>query len=107
MSWIQKLLPPKIKRSDVVSKRAMPEGLWVKCPACEATLYSSDLEGNMNVCPKCTHHNRIRARARIDALLDREGRFEIGAEVLPADPLKFKDSRRYVDRLNAGGGGGV
>ena len=101
MSWIQKLLPPKIKRSDVVSKRAMPEGLWVKCPACEATLYSSDLEGNMNVCPKCSHHNRIRARARIDALLDREGRFEIGAEVLPADPLKFKDSRRYVDRVIA------
>ncbi|MEY3201576.1 MAG: hypothetical protein RIR70_1126 [Pseudomonadota bacterium] len=99
MSWIQKLLPPKIKRTEAATKRAIPEGLWVKCPACEATLYSSDLEGNANVCPKCGHHNRIRARARIDALLDREGRFEIGAEVLPADPLKFKDSRRYTDRL--------
>jgi acetyl-CoA carboxylase carboxyl transferase subunit beta len=101
MSWLQKLLPPKIKRSETAGKRAIPEGLWVKCPACEATLYSSDLDETLNVCPKCGHHNRIRARARLDALLDREGRFEIGAEVLPADPLKFKDSRRYPDRLLA------
>jgi acetyl-CoA carboxylase carboxyl transferase subunit beta len=100
MSWLQKLLPPKIKRSEGVRK-SIPEGLWAKCPACEAVLYSSDLENNQNVCPKCSHHLRLRARVRLDALLDPEGRFEIGAEVLPMDPLKFKDSRRYVDRLAA------
>ncbi len=100
MSWLQKLLPPKIKRSEGVRK-SIPEGLWAKCPACEAVLYSTDLENNQNVCPKCSHHLRIRARARLDALLDPEGRFEIGSEVIPMDPLKFKDSKRYVDRLVA------
>ena len=100
MSWLQKLLPPKIKRSEG-ARKAMPEGLWSKCPACEAVLYSSDLENNQNVCPKCSHHLRLRARVRLDALLDPEGRFEIGAEVIPTDPLKFKDSKRYVDRLAA------
>jgi acetyl-CoA carboxylase carboxyl transferase subunit beta len=98
MSWLQKLLPPKIKRAEGVRK-SVPEGLWCKCPACEAVLYSSDLENNQGVCPKCGHHHRIRARIRLDLLLDREGRFEIGAEVLPVDPLKFKDSKRYMDRL--------
>jgi acetyl-CoA carboxylase carboxyl transferase subunit beta len=100
MSWLQKLLPPKIKRSEGVRK-SIPEGLWAKCPACEAVLYSTDLENNQNVCPKCAHHLRLRARVRLDALLDPEGRFEIGTEVLPMDPLKFKDSKRYVDRLAA------
>jgi acetyl-CoA carboxylase carboxyl transferase subunit beta len=100
MSWLQKLLPPKIKRSEGVRK-SIPEGLWAKCPACEAVLYSTDLETNQNVCPKCSHHLRLRARVRLDALLDAEGRFEIGTEVLPMDPLKFKDSKRYVDRLVA------
>ncbi len=100
MSWLQKLLPPKIKRSEGVRK-SIPEGLWAKCPACEAVLYSTDLESNQNVCPKCSHHLRLRARARLDALLDPEGRFEIGSEVIPMDPLKFKDSKRYVDRLVA------
>jgi acetyl-CoA carboxylase carboxyl transferase subunit beta len=100
MSWLQKLLPPKIKRSEGVRK-SIPEGLWAKCPACEAVLYSTDLENNQNVCPKCSHHLRIRARARLDALLDPEGRFEIGSEVIPMDPLKFKDSKRYIDRLVA------
>ncbi|MBS3917226.1 MAG: acetyl-CoA carboxylase carboxyltransferase subunit beta [Sulfuritalea sp.] len=100
MSWLQKLLPPKIKRAEG-AKKSIPEGLWCKCPKCEATLYSSDLEKNLNVCPKCAHHHRLDARARLDLLLDAEGRFEIGAEVLPVDPLKFKDSRRYPDRLNA------
>jgi acetyl-CoA carboxylase carboxyl transferase subunit beta len=101
MSWIQKLLPPKIKRSESASRRSVPEGLWSKCPSCEAVLYSTDLDKNLNVCPKCGHHNRLRARARLDVLLDREGRFEIGAEVMPVDPLKFKDSKRYPERLNA------
>ena len=99
MSWLQKLLPPKIKRSLGPSKRAVPEGLWIKCAACDAVLYATDLEKNLNVCPKCDHHNRLSARARVDMLLDPEGRFEIGAEVLPVDSLKFKDSKRYLDRL--------
>jgi acetyl-CoA carboxylase carboxyl transferase subunit beta len=100
MSWLKKLLPPRIKRAEGVRK-SIPEGLWRKCPHCEATLYSADLEKNLNVCPKCGHHHRLRARARLDLLLDPEGRFEIGAEVLPVDPLKFKDSKRYPERLNA------
>ena len=99
MSWLQKLLPPKIKRES--GRKSIPEGLWVKCPSCEAVLYNTDLEGNLNVCPKCNHHQRLRARARLDMLLDPEGRFEIGAEVVPLDPLKFKDSKRYTDRLAA------
>jgi acetyl-CoA carboxylase carboxyl transferase subunit beta len=100
MSWLQKLLPPKIKRSEG-TRKTVPEGLWTKCAACEAVLYTTDLENNQNVCPKCSHHHRLRARARLDLLLDAEGRFEIGAEVVPTDPLKFKDSRRYADRLVA------
>jgi acetyl-CoA carboxylase carboxyl transferase subunit beta len=100
MSWLQKLLPPKIKRSEG-GRKSVPEGLWTKCPACESVLYSTDLKNNQNVCPKCGHHHRLRARARLDLLLDPEGRFEIGAEVVPLDPLKFKDSRRYPDRLAA------
>ncbi|MBI3524408.1 MAG: acetyl-CoA carboxylase carboxyltransferase subunit beta [Betaproteobacteria bacterium] len=98
MSWLQKLLPPKIKRSEG-ARKSIPEGLWCKCPACEAVLYSTDLESNQGVCPKCSHHHRLKARARLDSLLDPEGRFEIGAEVVPVDPLKFKDSKRYSDRL--------
>ena len=100
MSWLQKLLPPKIKRTEG-ARKSVPEGLWCKCPACEAVLYATDLENNQNVCPKCNHHHRLNARARLDLLLDREGRFEIGAEVLPVDALKFKDSKRYPDRLVA------
>jgi len=100
MSWLQKLLPPKIKRSEG-ARKSIPEGLWSKCPACEAVLYATDLENNQNVCPKCNHHHRVGARARLDLLLDPEGRFEIGAEVLPMDPLKFKDGKRYPDRLAA------
>jgi len=99
MSWLQKLLPPKIKRDTGATKKAVPEGLWSKCESCEAVLYRSDLEKNFYVCPKCSHHNRISARERLDYLLDVEGRYEIGAEVLPVDTLKFKDSRRYTERL--------
>lgn len=98
MSWLQKLLPPKIQRGTG-PKKTVPEGLWTKCPACSAVLYSTDLEKNQNVCPKCGEHQRIDARARLDALLDPEGRFEIGAEVLPVDSLKFRDSKKYPDRL--------
>src|SRR5260370_35580335 len=99
MSWLQKLLPPKIKRDTGSPKKVVPEGLWSKCDSCEAVLYRTDLEQNLFVCPKCSHHNRISARERIDYLLDAEGRYEIGYEVVPVDSLKFKDSRRYVERL--------
>ncbi|MCL2657427.1 MAG: acetyl-CoA carboxylase, carboxyltransferase subunit beta [Betaproteobacteria bacterium] len=100
MSWLNKLLPPKIKR-DSTARKSIPEGLWSKCEHCEAVLYRSDLEGNHHVCPKCGHHKRVRARSRLDLLLDPDGRFEIGAEVLPVDPLKFRDSKRYPERLSA------
>src|SRR3990167_1653071 len=101
MSWLQKLLPPKIKRSLGDARKTVPEGLWSKCSSCEAVLYRSDLSNNQEVCPKCGYHNRINARTRLDFVLDPEGRFEIGAEVTPLDPLKFKDSKRYPDRLKA------
>ena len=101
MSWLQKLLPPRIKSTPGVKKTAVPEGLWVKCPACEAVLYRTDLEKNLSVCPKCGYHLRINARERIEQLLDQEGRFEIGSEVLPVDGLKFKDSKKYPERLAA------
>lgn len=99
MSWLQKLLPPKIKRSAGAVKKAVPEGLWTKCEVCETVLYRADLEKNLNVCPKCSHHMRLSARERLDYFLDPEGRFEIGAEVVPVDFLKFVDSKRYTDRL--------
>ena len=100
MSWLTKLLPPKIKRDNGAQrKNVLPEGLWRKCKSCEAVLYATDLEQNQFVCPKCAYHERISARQRLDLLLDPEGRFEIGAEVLPMDTLKFKDSKRYPDRL--------
>ena len=101
MSWLEKLLPPRIQRSDAASRKSVPEGLWVKCPSCEAVLYRTDLESNLHVCPKCSHHMRISARARLDALLDAGGRYEIGQEVLPVDTLKFKDSKKYADRLKS------
>ncbi|GIL04763.1 MAG: acetyl-CoA carboxylase, carboxyltransferase subunit beta [Burkholderiaceae bacterium] len=97
MSWIEKLLPPRIKQGG--TRKSVPEGVWTKCPSCEAVLYSAELERSLQVCPKCSHHLRIRARERLDALLDTEGRYEIGVEVLPVDALKFKDSRKYPERL--------
>ena len=100
MSWLQKLLPPKIQRTAGGGRKTVPEGLWTKCPECDAVLYSTDLEKNLNVCPKCGFHQRLGARARLDTLLDADGRFEIGADVLPVDTLKFKDSRRYPERLS-------
>ena len=101
MTWLQKLLPPRIQRTPGERRTPVPEGLWVKCPACEAVLYRTDLEKNLNVCPKCAHHSRVSARDRIEQLLDPEGRFEIGSEVLPVDSLKFKDQKKYPDRLAA------
>ncbi len=99
MSWLEKLLPSKIQQTNATERRQMPEGLWTKCPSCETVLYKSDLEQSQNVCPKCSHHHRIGARARLTAFLDGEGRYEIGQEVRPVDALKFKDSRKYPERL--------
>jgi acetyl-CoA carboxylase carboxyl transferase subunit beta len=101
MTWLQKLLPPRIKSTPGVRKTPVPEGLWIKCPSCEAVLYRTDLEKNLSVCPKCNFHNRITARERVEQLLDPEGRFEIGSEVVPIDSLKFKDQKKYPERLEA------
>jgi acetyl-CoA carboxylase carboxyl transferase subunit beta len=98
MSWFQKLVPPKIKARQE-AKKSVPEGLWSKCPSCNEVLYKADLQNNLEVCPKCGHHHRIGARERLDMLLDAEGRREIGQEIKPIDPLKFKDSKKYPDRL--------
>jgi acetyl-CoA carboxylase carboxyl transferase subunit beta len=101
MTWLQKLLPPRIKSNPGERRTPVPEGLWVKCPSCEATLYRTDLEKNLDVCPKCNYHNRITARERVEQLLDTEGRFEIGSEVVPMDSLKFRDQKKYSERLEA------
>jgi acetyl-CoA carboxylase carboxyl transferase subunit beta len=100
MSWLEKLLPPRIKRERNASRLSIPPGLWVKCPACSAALFREQLQENLNVCPKCNHHLPIRARERLDALLDSDGRHEIGQEVIPADPLKFRSLKSYPEQLN-------
>lgn len=99
MSWLEKIGLPRINKVSDSSARRVPEGLWVKCPSCESVLYNEDLAANLHVCPKCDHHMRLGARARIDSLLDREGRVELGAETRSLDPLKFRDSRKYPERL--------
>ncbi len=99
MSWFEKLIPSRI-RTEASAKRAVPEGLWDKCPGCNAVLYRAELERNLDVCPKCSHHNRIGARRRLDVFLDPEPREEIGAELESTDPLKFKDLKKYKDRLS-------
>jgi len=102
MSWLKNVIPPKIKRIvGSVSKKNIPEGLWCKCPSCQAVLYRTDLEQNMEVCPKCSFHNRISARTRIDTLLDKEKRKEIGAQIQPVDSLKFNDTQSYADRIKS------
>jgi acetyl-CoA carboxylase carboxyl transferase subunit beta len=101
VSWFRKLLPPKIKfEGKEQQKKAVPEGLWSKCPSCEAVLYFTDLESNLHVCPKCGFHNRLSARQRLEVFLDARGRAELASEVVPLDPLKFKDSRKYSERLD-------
>lgn len=101
MSWLNKILPPGLKRPTSSSRaKQVPEGLWVKCPACDAVLYATELEKNLNVCPKCEHHMRLHARLRLKRLLDQDNSREIGQEVRPVDALKFKDSRKYTDRLS-------
>ena len=100
MSWFDILLPSRI-RTEGGNKKAVPEGLWSKCPGCSAVLYRAEMERGLEVCPKCGHHSRIGARRRLDVFLDPEPREEIGAEIESGDPLKFKDSKKYRDRLSA------
>jgi acetyl-CoA carboxylase carboxyl transferase subunit beta len=97
MSWLEKILT----KSNIVPSRkaSIPEGIWTKCTACEQVLYHADLERNLEVCPKCTHHMRMSARRRLDSFLDAEDREEIAADMEPMDKLKFKDSKKYKDRL--------
>jgi len=98
MSWIKKLLPSRIKTNGS-SRRSVPEGLWTKCTSCSAVLYRAELERNLEVCPKCSQHMRIGARARLEAFLDAEPRTEIGTEIKPLDKLRFRDQKKYRDRL--------
>ena len=99
MSWFEKLRPSTIRTEASVKKNTVPEGLWSKCPECSAILYNSELEKNFSVCPKCEHHLRISARARLDLFLDDGEREEIGKNIKPLDPLKFKDIKKYKERL--------
>jgi len=101
MSWFEKLVPSTIIKKEADDKKnAIPEGLWHKCPSCNSILYTSELEKNFNVCPKCENHMRIDARRRLDLFLDAEGRVEIAENLKPSDPLKFKDSKKYKDRIS-------
>lgn len=103
MSWIDKILPSIVKNEPEKSRPGVtiPEGLWKKCVKCEAVLYRPELERNLDVCPKCDHHMRIGARRRLDIFLDEAGRVEVAADVEPRDILKFKDVKKYRDRLSA------
>ena len=97
MSWFEKIMPSRIKTER--RTRSVPEGLWIKCPACDAVLYRAELERNLYVCPKCAHHIRIGARERLDVFLDPGSGVELAAGIYPEDPLKFRDNKRYRDRL--------
>jgi acetyl-CoA carboxylase carboxyl transferase subunit beta len=99
MSWLRKLLPSRIQTNGT-SKRTVPEGVWTKCTTCNAVLYRAELERNLAVCPKCSKHMRIHARERLEQFLDPEPRLEIGKDVKPVDKLKFRDSKKYKDRLS-------
>jgi len=99
MSWFEKLMPSRIRTEQRQRSRSVPEGLWIQCPKCSAQLYTAELTRNLHVCPKCDHHLRISARDRISLFLDEGTGDEIGASLEPQDPLKFKDIKRYRDRL--------
>jgi acetyl-CoA carboxylase carboxyl transferase subunit beta len=98
LSWFEKLMPTSI-RTDSSTKRGVPEGLWTKCASCNAVLYRAELERNLDVCPKCNHHMRVFGRKRIEMFLDDSPTEEIGANLAPFDKLKFKDTKKYKDRL--------
>jgi acetyl-CoA carboxylase carboxyl transferase subunit beta len=97
MSWFEKLIPSKIRTT--ARSKSVPEGVWCKCPACDSVLYRAELERNLHVCPKCDHHQRINARTRLESFLDEGERMEIAENVRPVDTLKFKDSKKYKDRI--------
>ena len=101
MSWIDKILPSGVRKDDTAKRASVPEGLWKKCIKCDSVLYRPDLERNQDVCPKCDHHMRIGARQRLDFFLDKDDREELFADLEPVDRLKFKDKRKYRDRLTA------
>ena len=98
MSWLDKILPSRI-RANKENRGSVPEGLWHKCPNCDAVIYRAEYEKNLNVCPKCNHHGRISARKRADIILDVEDRIEIFNNITPVDMLKFKDNEKYKDKL--------
>ena len=100
MSWLQKLMPARI-RTEGGNKRQVPEGLWEKCEACAAVLYKPEMERNLHVCPKCGHHMQIGARERLDALFDPNTAVELAAGLEPVDALKFRDSKKYPERIKA------
>jgi acetyl-CoA carboxylase carboxyl transferase subunit beta len=97
MTWFEKIMPSRIKTER--RTRSVPEGLWMKCSACDAVLYRAELERNLHVCPKCGHHMRINARDRLESFLDPEGQVEIADNIEPEDPLKFRDTKKYRDRV--------
>ncbi len=99
MTWFEKIMPSRIKTER--RTRSVPEGLWIKCPSCDAVLYRAELDRNLHVCPKCSHHMRIGARDRLNRFLDEGSSREIAVQIEPEDPLKFRDSKRYRDRLQA------
>jgi acetyl-CoA carboxylase carboxyl transferase subunit beta len=99
VTWFEKIMPSRIKTER--RTRSVPEGLWIKCPACDAVLYRAELDRNLHVCPKCSHHMRIGARDRLSRFLDEDSAQELAVDVEPEDPLKFRDSKRYRDRLQA------
>ena len=101
MSWLEKIVPSAVRSENRRGASKVPEGLWKKCSKCEAVLYRPDLEKNLEVCPKCDHHMRIGARRRLDIFLDPDGREELASDVVPVDRLKFKDVKKYKDRLTA------
>jgi len=102
MSWIDKILPSGVRKDEAEQKRVnVPEGLWKKCIKCDAVLYWPDLDRNLEVCPKCDHHMRVGDRRRLDIFLDEDGRQELFSDIEPIDRLKFKDKRKYRDRLTA------
>jgi acetyl-CoA carboxylase carboxyl transferase subunit beta len=99
MNWFTKLLPTRI-RTEGGTRKSVPEGLWSKCTACGAVLYRAEMERNLDVCPKCDHHLRIGARRRLEQFLDEDGREEIAGNLKPVDALKFRDIKKYKDRLS-------
>jgi len=100
MSWFEKLIPSRIRTdSTTAKKRSIPEGLWHKCPSCSAVLYRADLERNLEVCPKCNHHERLGGRTRLNLFLDKENRENIAENITPIDILNFKDDKKYKDRI--------